>query len=203
VAQIDSTNLEKFRSRNPIVIGLIDRFYSTLGALVSSLQPSPESVLDAGCGEGETLARLADGLPRRIAAVDVRQDCVEFVRNRLPWADASCQNVCELEFPDDAFDLVLCLEVLEHLDAPAGALSELFRVARRDVVLSVPHEPWFRIGSLLRGKHISRMGNHPEHVQSWTKHGFEELLGSRVELVSLIRAFPWLIAHCRPASARA
>jgi 2-polyprenyl-3-methyl-5-hydroxy-6-metoxy-1,4-benzoquinol methylase len=202
VAQVDSTNAAKFRSRNPVVSGLIDRFYSTLRALVFSLEPTPESVLDAGCGEGETVARLADCLPRRVTGVDVRQDCVEFTRDRLPWADVSCQSVYELAFDDQAFDLVLCLEVLEHLDAPADALSELCRVTRRDVILSVPREPWFRIGSLVRGKHISRLGNHPEHIQSWDRRGFEEFLASRVEIVSLITAFPWLIAHCRPVPGR-
>ena len=115
--------------------------------------------------------------------------------------DVSQQSVHKLDFADGAFDLVLCLEVLEHLDQPAVALSELARVTRRDLVVSVPHEPWFRVGSLLRGRHLSRLGNDPEHVQRWAWPGFREFLGARVEVVSLTATFPWLIAHCRPQPA--
>jgi 2-polyprenyl-3-methyl-5-hydroxy-6-metoxy-1,4-benzoquinol methylase len=175
---------------------LIDRFYATLRSLVEPLEPN--SVLDAGCGEGETVARLVDCLPRQVAGIDLREDCVAFTRQRFPWMEVSRQSVYELPFPDGAFDLVLCLEVLEHLDEPAAALEELSRVSDRHLVLSVPHEPWFRIGSLLRGKHLSRLGNHPEHLQRWNRGTLGEFLGSQVEVVSVAGAFPWLIAQCRP-----
>src|SRR5436190_16879330 len=136
--EIQSTNYEKYRSGNPVVLRLIERFYETLGTLVDSLEPG--SVLDAGCGEGETVDRLADSLPERVAGVDLRQDCVAFAARRFPWMDVSQESVYELSFEDDAFDLVLCLEVFEHLDEPGKALSELSRVSGRDLVLSVPYE---------------------------------------------------------------
>jgi 2-polyprenyl-3-methyl-5-hydroxy-6-metoxy-1,4-benzoquinol methylase len=194
--EIETTNYEKFQSGNPLVARMIDHFYETLGSLVRSLEP--DSVLDAGCGEGETMVRLADCLPGRVAGVDVRTDCVAFARQRLPSAEISRQSVYDLAFPDGAFDLVLCLEVLEHLDRPATALFEMSRVSRRHIVVSVPHEPWFRIGSLLRGKHLTRLGNHPEHVQHWSKRGLVQFLERQAEVVDVATAFPWLIGQCRP-----
>jgi len=196
VAEIETSNYAKFRSHNPVVRRLIDRFYLNVRSFVEPLEP--DSVLDAGCGEGETIARLADCLPQRVAGVDVREDCVAFTRRRFSWMEVSRQSVYELAFPGGTFDLVLCLEVLEHLDQPADALSELCRVSRRDLVLSVPHEPWFRVGSLLRGQHLARLGDHPEHVQRWDKRAFTKFLAPRVEVVRVATAFPWLIAHCRP-----
>jgi ubiquinone/menaquinone biosynthesis C-methylase UbiE len=198
VIGVESTNYAKFESRNPLVRRLIDRFYATVRSVVEPL--NPDSVLDAGCGEGETLARLAGCLPRHVFGVDIRPDSLEFARRRLPSLEASLQSVYELEFEDEAFDLVLCLEVLEHLERPERALSELCRVSRSDLVLSVPHEPWFRAGSLLRARHLARLGNHPEHLQNWTRRGFAEFLAPRVETVALTTSFPWLIAHCRPLS---
>jgi 2-polyprenyl-3-methyl-5-hydroxy-6-metoxy-1,4-benzoquinol methylase len=199
VAEIESTNYEKFQTGNPVVTRMFDRFYATLRTLVGSLEPG--SVLDAGCGEGETVARLAGSLPQRVAGIDVREDCVAFTRRRFPDMEVSQRSVYELGFEDDAFDLVLCLEVMEHLDDPGAALDELARVARRDIVLSVPHEPWFRLGSLVRGKYVRGLGNHPEHVNHWNKSTFPSFLEPRVELVSLESAFPWLMAHCRPRPA--
>jgi 2-polyprenyl-3-methyl-5-hydroxy-6-metoxy-1,4-benzoquinol methylase len=194
--EIETTNYAKFQSRNPLVTRMIDGFYGTVRSLVGSLDP--ESVLDAGCGEGETVARLDGCLPAAVAGVDMREECVAFTRERFPSMKVSRQSVYSLDFGDRSFDLVLCLEVLEHLDDPAAAISELSRVSRRDLVLSVPHEPWFRIGSLLRGNHVSRLGNHPEHVQHWRARTFRRFLAPQVEVVSLATAFPWLIAHCRP-----
>lgn len=192
----ESTNYAKFQTRNPVVRRLIDRFYRRLGAIVEPLDA--ESVLDAGCGEGETLARLAGMLPDRVAAVDVSQEAVDFTARRHPYAEVGRESIYELPFPDDAFDLVLCLEVLEHLDQPERGLAELARVARRDVVLSVPHEPWFRLGSLLRGNYVADLGNHPEHVNRWGAAGLRAFLEPRATPVAQISSFPWLIAHVRP-----
>jgi ubiquinone/menaquinone biosynthesis C-methylase UbiE len=106
--------------------------------------------------------------------------------------------VLALPFADRSFDAVTCLEVLEHLDDPAAAVREMARVARRAVVVSVPFEPFFRIGNVLRGKHLGRLGNHPEHVQHWNLRTFRTFLSGSVAEVRIIVAFPWIIACCRP-----
>jgi len=174
---------------------MIEGFFRELREIVEPLHP--DSVLDAGCGEGETIARLRGALGERIAAVDILEQCVAFISERLPYVDARQASVYELPFDDDAFDLVISLEVLEHLDSPAVALRELGRVARCDLVLSVPYEPYFRLGSLLRGKYVRQLGNHPEHVNHWNRRSFLALLGSYYSVVQVRVAFPWLIAHCR------
>jgi ubiquinone/menaquinone biosynthesis C-methylase UbiE len=191
-----STNYEKFQTRNPLVRRLIDRFYGRLRAVVEPL--GARSLLDAGCGEGETLARLGPSLPPRTAAVDISLEAVQLTARRFPQVEVRRQSVLELPFAEESFDLVLCLEVLEHLADPGGALGELGRVAGTDVVVSVPHEPWFRAGTFLRGMYVRELGNHPEHINHWGPSSFRAFLDSQLEVVSLMRSFPWLIAHCRP-----
>jgi 2-polyprenyl-3-methyl-5-hydroxy-6-metoxy-1,4-benzoquinol methylase len=191
---VQSSNYAKFQTRNPVVRRLIDRFYARLGEIVGSLEPA--SVLDAGCGEGETLARLASLLPEHVAAADFSAEAVEFTAHRLPTVDVRRQSVLDLQFADGAFELVLCLEVLEHLDDPPRAVTELARVSSRAVVISVPHEPWFRIGSMLRGKYIRSAGNHPEHINHWNRASLRRLLERESERVEISTSFPWLIAFC-------
>lgn len=174
---------------------MIDSFYDRLASVVEPLEPG--SVLDAGCGEGETLARLGFLSQARTAGVDLSEQAVRHAASRIPWAEVSVADVAELPFEDDSFDLVLCLEVLEHLREPEVALDELSRVSRGDVVVSTPHEPWFRLGSLLRGKYARGLGNHPEHLNHWNRRTLPALLATRFEEVTLTGAFPWLIAHCR------
>ena len=187
-----STNAAKYETGNPVVQRMIGRFFAVLAEVVEPLRPG--SVLDAGCGEGETIERLAELLPERVAAVDVMRSCVEAMRARHPGVEVSCESVDALPFDDGAFDLVLCLEVLEHVPDPRRAVRELARVAARDVVVSVPYEPYFRIGSMLRGKYVGTLGNHPEHVNHYNRRTLRELLEPAGEITELRVAFPWLIA---------
>ena len=196
---VDTTNFAKFQTGNPLVRRLIDRFYDRLRSIVEPMDAA--SVLDAGCGEGETISRLDDLLPEPVFAVDILDESVAFTKRRLPFVEASRQSIYQLPFADDAFDLVLSLEVLEHLERPSNALGELNRVARTDVVLSVPHEPYFRLGTLLRGKYLRGLGNHPEHLNHWNRRSLSAFLQSHLDVLEVAIAFPWLIAHCRPRSA--
>jgi len=146
--------------------------------------------------------RLAPTLPQRVVAVDHNEECLAQVRDRLLFAEVSRESVYALDFDDRSFDLVLCLEVLEHLERPGVALEELRRVCRRDLVLSVPHEPFFRLGSLARGKYWRMLGRHPEHLRARNRRTFRAFLVRHVEVRELTIAFPWLIAHCRPPGSR-
>jgi ubiquinone/menaquinone biosynthesis C-methylase UbiE len=191
----DTTNYEKFQTRNPLARFLFDRFYGTLKRMVAELQP--ESVLDAGCGEGETLERLRDLLPCDVHGFDNNPACVKFAAARLPAYRFSTGDVCRIDYQDNRFHAVLCLEVLEHLADPAQAMRELVRVSRSHVVISVPDEPLFRLTNLARGKYIRRWGDHPEHCQHWNWASLTAFLAGSADVLEVRSSYPWLIAHCR------
>jgi SAM-dependent methyltransferase len=177
---------EKYHDSNPVVSFVLRRFFARVGGVIADLRP--ESLLDAGCGEGEMLRRGAVPSGVRTVLLDRNRDSAARVIG----------SVEALPFAARSFDVVTCLEVLEHLDDPGRAVSELARVARRAVVLSVPYEPWFRVGNVLRGKHLSGLGNHPEHVQHWNLRSFERFLSGCMPEVRIVEAFPWIIACGRP-----
>ena len=185
------TRQEKYSDQNPVVSFVIGRFFRRLRTVLAELDP--HSVLDAGSGEGEMLRRGVLPAAVRPVCLDLRPASLAEVAvpNRV------CASVLALPFAARSFDAVTCLEVLEHLDDPA-AVRELARVARRAVVVSVPLEPYFRIGNVLRGKHLGRLGNHPEHVQHWNLRTFRAFLSGPVAEVRIVEAFPWIIACCRP-----
>ncbi|MFM9077320.1 MAG: class I SAM-dependent methyltransferase [Solirubrobacterales bacterium] len=192
---METTNYEKFQTGNPVVRRLFDRFFETVGKMVR--ESSPNTVLDAGCGEGETIERLGDLLPHPVTGVDLNPDSVAFAVERLPGDRFDTADLLNLPFGDDSFDLVLCLEVLEHIPDPRPALAELARVSSRELILSVPHEPWFRLGSLARGKYVSGLGNHPEHVNHWNSRTFRDFLSTAVDPVEVTTSLPWVVARCR------
>jgi SAM-dependent methyltransferase len=186
---------EKYHVKNPVVAFLIRRFFHRIAGMVAAV--APESVLDAGCGEGELLRRgVLAGVPA--VSLDRSRQALAEIRTHTPGCRPVCGSVLELPFARASFDAVVCLEVLEHLEDPKAAVEELLRVARRAVVLSVPYEPWFRLGNLLRGKYLSGLGNHPEHIQHWNPRRFRTFLAPTGCEVRVMEAFPWIVASLRP-----
>jgi len=190
-------NLQKYQNPNPLQRWLIARFLSTVTGLVEGLRS--RQVLDVGCAEGFVSAHLAQGFREGVlfAGVDVDQASLLRGRRLLPPMHRGVGDAQRLPFPDDRFDLVICNEVLEHLDSPEVALRELKRVACSHLLLSVPHEPWFRTMNAMRGKHLREWGNDPEHVQQWTARQFAEFVGQELRVERRASSLPWTILLCR------
>jgi SAM-dependent methyltransferase len=98
-----------------------------------------EAVLDAGCGTGHNVGVL--GTFGRVVGADINPQAVRVARRR--GVDAHCASVEQLPFSSEQFDFVACLDVLEHVQDDAAALSELRRVTRPGgvLVLTVPAWP--------------------------------------------------------------
>ncbi len=191
-----SSNYRKHTAANPLQRVLIDRFHRKIVAEVVTL--SPETFLDAGCGEGFVARRIIDALPDiALTGCDVSGAALEIAATANPEARFVAGSVVDLPFPDRSFDVVGCFEVLEHLpgDLPRQALSELGRVARQAVVLSVPHEPMFCLANAARGKNLDvrPRGSDPDHKQFWSRSAFGALVGEQFVVRNLIGSFPWTI----------
>jgi len=191
----ETTNFEKFQTDNLIVRRLIGRFFGKIRQKVAT-QPF-SNMLDAGCGEGMTLYQLSDLVPKAISGFDLNPTCVEYTKKLFPDADVTVQDIYQLPYAAESFDLILCMEVLEHLPEPAEAIKSLKRVARGRLIFSVPHEPWFQLGSLCRGKYVKSFGNHPEHINHWSPASFKEFLQQEFDDVEVVTSFPWIIAEVR------
>ena len=182
---------DKYASTNPVERRLMDGFFAALDA---SLPFSPPGiVLEVGVGEGEVSSRLAERWPGvEMVGLDLPDDELAAHWSGGPFHPLF-GDVGRLPFLDDAFDLVLAIEVLEHVRFPELALAELARVARSRVVVSVPREPVWRAANLARGKYASDLGNTPGHVNHWGKRGFVDLVGRRLDVVSVRTPFPWTV----------
>lgn len=105
------------------------------------------------------------------------------------------ESVYALDRADGSFDHIIMLEVLEHLEFPEKALSELFRVAKKSVLLSVPHEPFWCSANFVRGKYWSSWGNTPGHINHWTFFSLKRLLSKYGKIKVLSTPFPWLVVE--------
>lgn len=181
---------DKYGTRNPIARRLMRDFLATVTEL--ALHTAPGRVLEVGCGEGHLSQHLFEAVrPRRAAACDVSLDRVSPACDpRIEFVTASAY---DLPYPDSTFDLVICCEVLEHLEEPARALAEIHRVGSRWAVLSTPNEPIFRGLNLLRGAHLSRLGNTPGHVQHFSPASLRRLVSSRFRVTEQRLPLPWIV----------
>ncbi len=189
-----SRNLAKYRHPNVVYQWLNRRFRQALLALLGG--SDARAVLEVGCGEGFLLAFLAEHLPKAtLAGLDLAPDAVRYGRAQCPGAAfLLVADGNRLPFRSDAFDVVVCSEMLEHLRDVEPVLAELKRISRRYVVVSVPREPYFSF--LTRLAIWLRQAEDPEHVQSWTRRGFARLLREHFATARLGTSGIYRLALC-------
>lgn len=94
---------------------------------------SGRSILDVGCGNGAYVLRLAD-------EYDIRGvDHAHFETWRERPELFSISDATQLDLPGSSVDTIVSFETLEHLSDPDKALREYYRVARKNVILTVPN----------------------------------------------------------------
>jgi SAM-dependent methyltransferase len=195
--QYSSSNLRKHTSQNPLQRLLLDRFHETAAALFDMVAPAPRYVLDAGCGEGFAMRSLFGATTASVVGIDGSAGAVQVATTLNPGRSFAAGDLYALPFPSSSFDLVVCMEVLEHLDDPERGLRELCRVSASWLLLSVPHEPLFRGANFLRGKNVRAWGNDPGHVNHWSRSGFLRFVAPQAHVVASRGSFPWTLALCR------
>lgn len=170
-----TSNFQKHQHRNPIQRYLINNFYQEFFRMLKLTHS--ETILDVGCGEGVTLNKIHQmKIGKQLEGVDNFDDAIAIGKKAFPHLTLKKADIYSLPYKDNSFEVVLCNEVLEHLERPEEALKELKRVSNKYLLLSVPNEPWFQLANFFRGRHITRYGNHPEHIQHWSQNNFVKML---------------------------
>jgi ubiquinone/menaquinone biosynthesis C-methylase UbiE len=185
-----TTNFEKHTTKNPISRFFLANFTNLLLEQVKKLKP--DSILDVGAGEGFTLEMFRKNkIGKKIEGIEYMDDAFILAKQLHPKVSIKKGNIYELPYKRDSFDIVVCTEVLEHLDDPGKALQELKRVTKKYLVVSVPNEPLFTIQRFLRGKNMLKLGDHPEHLQHWKSESFKKFVEKQMQVIDYKTPLPW------------
>jgi SAM-dependent methyltransferase len=106
-----------YRGRRRVIRAELDRLALPPGA----------RVLDAGCGSGRTLQELVDY--GQVSGLELNAEAAELARGR-GLGEVMIGRLEELPWDDGTFDLITCLDVIEHVPDDVAALIELRRVCR-------------------------------------------------------------------------
>jgi 2-polyprenyl-3-methyl-5-hydroxy-6-metoxy-1,4-benzoquinol methylase len=164
-----------YNSANPAV-RLVHR--QRLSAIASEL-PGAASlrVLDAGCGEGHLLQKLHSKYPaNRYFGVDITAVALEKAQQRCPFAMLYRMNLSDLAFADEAFDVVIITEVLEHIIEFEDVTAELLRVIRKGgrFIITFPNEVLWTLSRFLLGRRPIRV---PDHINAFSPPMIQTMFG--------------------------
>lgn len=186
-----------YLNKNPVLNYMFNKFFETILSYVELTKP--KSILDVGCGEGLVMKKIREKYDDiNITGLDISKENLDVSKILNPDAKLVLGDIYSLPFENDSFDLVVCTEVLEHLKEPNTALKEVRRVSNLNLVISVPNEPFFRIGNILKFSYLKELGNTPGHLQNWNKNEFENLIKnhfSEISINSKLRV--WNFALCK------
>lgn len=116
-----------YRGRRRVIRAELDRLGLRTGA----------DILDAGCGSGRTLAELVDY--GTVSGIELSEQAAEIARAR-GLGEVRVGRLEQLPWPDESFDLITCLDVIEHTPDDRVTLRELRRVCRPEgwLLVTVP-----------------------------------------------------------------
>lgn len=138
-------------------------------------------VLDAGSGVGYGTALLARAGAVDAVGVDVSPEAVAAAAEAHPAPSFAVGDICALPFEGGSFDVVVCFEVIEHVERQDEAIAELARVVAHDGVLA--------ISSPNRG--VYPEGN-PHHLHEFTPDELRAALAPHFAHVELRRQHDWI-----------
>ena len=178
---------------------LLDNYFESVEKLVSESGLAKQrkvKAVEIGCGEGFSTQRLRKMLPSNISlqASEFVADLVPKAQKRNPDVPIIEESIYETTYPDNTFDLIFLLEVLEHLDYPDKALAELARIIKPDgyLVLGVPREPIWCSLNMARGKYLTHLGNTPGHLNHWPSFALKRFVSKNFgPVIKKSQPLPW------------
>lgn len=183
------------RMENPFIIKKEKRLAERIAGEVSSCGGS---LLELGCGEGSGYHYLRGQIPNmKYVGMDFSFRKVDFFKSHSPGAEVVCADAVMLPFDSGTFDVVLCRDVLHHVDhAREILISEALRVLRPSgkvlIIESNGHTLLNRIFRLVNAAERGMKNSDPKKIEAmFSRYG--DVSVSFIEASFLMRAVAYFL----------
>ena len=139
---------------------------------------NPGRILEFGAGTGNFARRLiAEQVVPEMTCADILPRPDDLPRG-IEWIRADLND--PLASPDAAFDTIVCIEVIEHLENPRAAFREFHRLLRTggNLILTTPNQESVRsLASLVLGRHFAAFlgASYPAHITALLEMDFQRI----------------------------
>jgi SAM-dependent methyltransferase len=143
-------------------------------------------VLDVGCSDGYGSSILSNAGARKVTGGDIEPKAIEYAKNHYDHEglDFICLDATVLPFPSDSVDVIVALEIIEHLpeEEQRRFLPECRRVLKDGglIICSTPNK------QVYTPTNIDRLLNlNPSHIKEFYIAEFHDLLNEYFADVTL------------------
>jgi 2-polyprenyl-3-methyl-5-hydroxy-6-metoxy-1,4-benzoquinol methylase len=192
---------------------LLDRKFDVLVDELRRLLPV-EALLDAGCGDGRYLTALPGlgPVPKRIVGVDIAESILDTARRATSSVGLEPKlmraNLERLPLGDSEFDVVISIQVIEHLVDPMAGAGELARVLkpggtlllstdnRANLITRTLNAPRWVVASIVRKRHFRERFKFPH--RSFSRQELSRMLVESGLVVERTRTFRFSVVGASP-----
>ena len=167
-------------------------------AVMDNLKTKKDDVvLDVGCGSGVVTSKVAENV-LKVFAIDSNKQAIRFARNRFSRLSNIEFRHCladDIDFPKGTFDLILCLELIEHLTEiqVKHLLGTFLRILGPEgkVVISTPNyaSHWLLIEKIMDFLKFAPTLQHKQHILRFTNKRLNSLLIDCGYKVDFLKSF--------------
>jgi len=107
--------------------------WNIMKKILGQVHPVPEKILDIGCASGHLTSQITQFFPEaQVYGLDSYSRAVKFGQKLHLETKFKVGDAHKLPFTHQTFDLITCVETLEHLENPAKAIAEIKRVLKKN-----------------------------------------------------------------------
>ena len=184
--------VDKSELKNPLSRWMVNNFDRQLISLLS--ETGAKNIHEVGCGEGRITYKISELFKIKIRGTDLSETIISTLngKNSNPLISFESKSIYDLVPGEDSADVILCCEVMEHIDNPSKGLDILKELKARFYVFSVPREPLWRFLNMMRFKYLKYLGNTPGHINHWSSRQFSGLLSKNgFSIIKIKKPLPW------------
>ncbi len=191
-----NVSLYKYQTKNPFFRRLVRNYFFSVQSLCQRIGKEVASAAEVGCGEGYSTKEILSFLDPSVSfkAFEPSASSIELALQLNPELDIYQQEICEIDPSAHQSDLVMMLQVLEHLENSEQALRKLAELSTKYLIIGVPNEPIWRICNLLRLSYLTQLGNTPGHLSHWNPDSITALVEANYgPVLELQTPLPWIV----------